>query len=73
MKGPSLNFLKLNVKWLVAGLFLLIFGYIILAWAPTGKSYEGTVFAWNKLTLAPIVLLLGYVMIGFSIMYQPKK
>jgi len=69
-----LSFLKLNVKWLAAGIFFLVLGYIILAWSPTGnKSYIGTVFAWNKMTLAPIVILIGYVMIGLSIMRPSKK
>jgi len=74
MKAPLLNFLKLNVKWLVAGIVFLILGYIILAWSPAGtKSYVNTVYAWHKMTLAPIILLLGYVMIGLSIMRPSKK
>lgn len=73
MKGQTLNFLKLNIRWLVVGIFLLLLGYIILAWTPVGKSYEDTVFAWHKLTLAPIVLLSGYFCIGLSIMIKAKK
>lgn len=74
MKSPVLNYLKLNIKWLVAGIFCLLLGYVILAWNPDGsKSYEETVFAWHKLTLAPIILLSGYVLIGISIMIRPKR
>ena len=74
MKKKSLNFLKLNIKWLIAGLFLLILGYLVLGWSPGGnKSYEETVFGWSKLVLAPIIILLGYTTIGFSIMLQAKK
>jgi hypothetical protein len=74
MKNPVLNYLKLNIKWLVAGIFFLLLGYVVLAWNPAGnKSYEETVFAWHKLTLAPIILLSGYVFIGISIMIRPKR
>jgi len=74
MKGQSLNFLKLNIKWLVVGLFLLILGYLVLGWNPGGnKSYDETVFAWYKLILAPVIILLGYSIIGLSIMLQAKK
>jgi len=74
MKGQTLNFLKLNIRWLGLGIFLLILGYIILGWSASGnKSYEETVFAWHKLTLAPIILLMGYAMIGLSIMLRKKN
>jgi hypothetical protein len=74
MKGQTLNFLKLNIRWLGLGIFLLILGYIILGWGASGnKSYEETVFAWHKLTLAPIILLIGYAMIGLSIMLREKN
>jgi hypothetical protein len=75
MKTSMLSFLKLNIKWLAAGIIFLVLGYIILAWSPSGnnKSYIDTVFAWNKMTLAPIIILIGYVMIGLSIMRPSKK
>ena len=74
MKGQSLNFLKLNVRWLGVGLILLILGYVVLGWnSSSAKSYEETVFAWHKLFLAPVILLLGYLIIGLSLMLQAKK
>ncbi len=74
MKGQSLNFLKLNVRWLAVGVILLILGYVILGWnSASVKSYEETVFAWHKLFLAPVILLLGYSIIGLSVMLQSKK
>jgi hypothetical protein len=74
MKSQTLNFLKLNIRWLAIGILLLILGYIILGWDNTNnRSYEETVFAWHKLTLAPIVILFGYAIIGLSIMHQKKS
>jgi hypothetical protein len=74
MKGQSLNFLKMNIKWLLFGILLLLLGYIVLGWTPASAlSFEERIFAWHKLTLAPILLLSGYVLIGVSIMVRSKK
>jgi hypothetical protein len=74
MKNETLNFPKLNIYWLLLGLFLIISGYVIMGWSTASTlPYEQRVFAWHKLTLAPLVLLTGYLSIVFSIMFRSKK
>lgn len=73
MKGVVLKFLKLNIRWLIVGVLLIILGYVIMAWNSTGTHAEDEVYAWHKLTLAPIILLLGYIVIGVSIFMKPGK
>lgn len=73
MKNETLKILKINYKWFIAGLFLVLLGYIILSINSTHEPYEKAVFAWHKLTLAPIILLGGYFSIGFSILSPTKK
>jgi len=74
MKGKILNRFKVNSKWLITGIILLLSGYAIMGWsAASALPYEARVFAWHKLTLAPIILILGYVAIGLSIMLTPTK
>ncbi len=73
MKHQPLNFLKIHIKWFLAGIFLLILGYVILQINLEGKTWEQTVFAWHKLTLAPVILIAGYVFIGLSIFIPAKK
>lgn len=68
-----LNFLKLNIRYLVVGLFLIILGYIIMAWDIPNVTGGANVYAWHKLTLAPIILVLGYITIGISIMVKSSK
>jgi hypothetical protein len=73
MKNETLKILKINYKWLIAGIFLVILGYLILSINTGNKPYEQTVFAWHKLTLAPIILIGGYFSIGFSILTSKEK
>jgi hypothetical protein len=74
MKGPTLNFVKLNVRWLTAGIILVILGYILLGWnTDSSKLSNLSVFAWHKITLAPIMLLLGYLSIGIAVMTRLCK
>jgi hypothetical protein len=74
MNGQSLNFLKLNIKWFTAGIILLLLGYIVMGWtSATASSFEAKIYAWHKVTLAPVLLLSGYLLIGISIMVRSKK
>jgi hypothetical protein len=73
MKAQTLKFLKINTVWFVIGIILIISGYVIMGWNTSqSATYEQRVFAWHKLTLAPIVLIMGYFSIFLSIMYIRK-
>jgi hypothetical protein len=73
MAKQSLIILKINRKWFITGLILLILGYIILQINPHGTNWEQTVFAWYKLILAPALLVSGYLFIGISVFITSKK
>ncbi len=74
MKGKVLNYFKVNVKWLLVGIILILSGYVIMGWNQGGTlSYDARVFAFHKITLAPIILIMGYVVIGLSIMLPSKQ
>lgn len=68
-----LNFHKLNIKWFAAGIFLLILGYLLMGWTGAGNLYDEKIFSFRKLTVAPILLLIGYGFIGVSIMNRKKN
>ena len=59
-------FAKLNYILFSIGLALVIFGYIFMA--------SGDVNSFQSLTLAPIMLFLGYiVVIPISLVYRDKQ
>jgi hypothetical protein len=66
IKTPQLPFTKSNYQLFAAGIAIIILGYIALAQGPA-ESF------WS-LTLAPILLVVGYcVVIPFAILYQKKS
>ena len=64
----------MNYRLLVIGLVVIIIGFILMS---GGKSddpsvFNPEVFSARRITLAPIVVLLGFVIEGFAIMWKPK-
>ena len=59
-------FKKFNYIIFLVGLLLIVSGYIIMA--------TGEVDSFQSITLAPILLFLGYVVaIPIALIYRPKK
>ena len=59
-------FNKVNYLIFLVGILLIIAGYIIMA--------TGSVDSFQSLTLAPILLFVGYVVvIPVALIYRPKK
>jgi hypothetical protein len=74
-KGLQLPFKKINYLLLIAGVTIII-GYLLMS---GGGSQDPNVFngeelfSTRRITIAPLVVLIGYLIIGVGIMYRPKK
>jgi len=68
-------FKKKNYVILIGGLILILLGITLMIGGgsedPTQFSEE--IFNFQRLTLAPILIVSGFVMGVFAIMYKPKK
>ena len=68
-------FKKKNYMILIVGLVLILLGITLMIGGgsedPTQFSEE--IFNFQRLTLAPILIVSGFVMGVFAIMYKPKK
>jgi Protein of unknown function (DUF3098) len=64
-----------NYMILALGVLLLIVGYTLMSGGGSSdpKVFDESIFSDRRITVAPIVVLIGYVVIGFSIMYRPKN
>jgi len=67
---------KTNYYIMFAGIALILLGFILMA---GGKSQDPHVFNWaeiysfRRITLAPILIIAGFVVEIFAIMRKPKK
>lgn len=63
---------KRNILYIIIGLCVMILGYVLMMGGgsddPNVFSYE--IFSFRRLVLAPIVILLGFGMEIFAIMYR---
>lgn len=76
MNKLSFPFTKINAYIILGGLAVVLFGYILMSGG--GSADPNTfnaeeLFSTRRITVAPIVVLLGYITIGVGIMYRGKK
>ncbi len=64
-----------NVFIILAGLAIMILGYILMTGGGSGNpeefSYE--IFSTRRLTVAPLLILIGFITEIFGIMHRPKN
>ncbi len=65
-----------NYKWMLAGVALLVVGFALM-WGGGSESAEvfdaEKIFAWRRIGLAPIVVLSGFGLVGYSIFHRTKS
>lgn len=64
----KLAFQKINYQIMLAGVLVLILGFIIMS-----LDTEPYGFGFLGLTLGPLVVLLGFAIEFVAILYKPKK
>ena len=72
-KGFALG--KENLKLLGIGFLIIIFGFVLMT---GGKSadpnvFNKEIFSFRRITLAPIVILFGFLFEIYAIMKKPKS
>ncbi len=75
-KEEQMVFSWANYKWMLGGVLLLIVGFVLMAGGgsdnPEVFNYEA-IFSWRRIILAPIVVLVGFGLVGYSIFKKDKK
>jgi hypothetical protein len=68
-------FTRKNYLLLLTGIAVLIVGYLLMSGGgskdPTKFSPE--IFSTRRITVAPLVVLAGYVIVGYAIMYKDRS
>jgi fumarate reductase subunit D len=73
-RKPGFAFGKDNYIILIAGVALVIIGMLLMmgGGATDPKDFSEEIFSFRRITLAPIVILLGFAVVLYSIMRKPK-
>jgi membrane-bound ClpP family serine protease len=72
-KGFALG--KENLKLLIIGFLIIIFGFLLMI---GGKSddpnvFNMEIFSFRRITLAPLVVMFGFLFEIYAIMKRPKS
>ncbi len=72
--APDFPLGKQNYILLAAGFAIIIIGFVLMS---GGKSqdpsiYNPEVFSFQRITLAPIVVMIGFISIIYAILKKPK-
>ncbi|HRH12278.1 MAG TPA: DUF3098 domain-containing protein [Bacteroidia bacterium] len=68
------TFTKKNYYILIAGILFILLGYILMigGGSEDPKVFNPAIFDFQRITLAPLVCLIGFVTIIVAIMWRPK-
>lgn len=77
MSNSQLGFgiAKENYKILLAGIALIVLGYIIMigGGSEDPNKFNPEIFNTQRIVVAPVTLLLGFVVVIVAIMRKPKN
>ena len=75
MENQKEIFGKKNYQIMFIGLAFIIAGFILMSGGDTGDetSFNPEIFNFQRITLAPILILTGFVIEVFAIMYKQKN
>ncbi len=73
--NKKMIFEKTNYILFFVGLAVIILGYLLMVGGGSNDPdvFNPAMFNFRRLTLAPIVLIIGIVIEFFAIFYKPKK
>jgi len=73
--APAFLFDKENYMWMIGGIALILIGFMLMAGGKSPDPHKfnyDEIYSFRRITLAPIVILAGFVVEVFAIMRKPK-
>ena len=65
---------KINYILITVAVAVIIIGFVLMTGSPsTATEYNPDIFSFRRITLAPIVCLIGFLLVIVGIMYRPKE
>lgn len=76
MENKEFALSKENFKLIIIGLVVVVLGFILMAGGGSEDPnvfLEEELFSFRRITLAPALVIAGYVFIVYAIMKKPKE
>ena len=67
------NLSKINLILIGIAFLIVILGLALMAGAPSTDTYNPDIFSVRRITVGPMISLLGFVLMIFAILYRGKK
>ncbi|MDR3680353.1 MAG: DUF3098 domain-containing protein [Flavipsychrobacter sp.] len=67
---------KENYTWMIGGVVLILIGFALMSGGKSPDPHQfnyDEIYSFRRITLAPIVILAGFVVEVFAIMKKPKE
>ena len=75
-KEVSFLFDRENYMWMMGGVALILIGFMLMAGGKSANPHEfhyDEIYSFRRITLAPIVVLMGFFVEVYAIMKKPKE
>jgi NADH:ubiquinone oxidoreductase subunit K len=74
-KSFTFAFTRKNYILMLIGIGIVLLGYVLMSGGGSADptQFDPSIFSARRITVAPIVILLGYAVVGYGIMYREKK
>lgn len=69
-------FIRQNYLIMIIGLVIIAIGYLLMVGGGSSdpnQFYPDKIYSWRRITLAPIVIIIGFLVEVYAIMKKPKQ
>lgn len=74
MEKVQLPLVKINFIMMGCSALLIIIGFLLmLGGSSSGEEFNPDIFSTRRIIVGPTIAFLGFVAMGVSIIYRPKK
>lgn len=64
---------KINLILIAIGFAVIVLGFILMTGSTSGIEFNPDIFSTRRITIAPIVSVIGFVFVIVAILYKPKQ
>ena len=74
-RGVEMPFTMKNYITILVGMVLILLGFVLMSGGGehTATSFDESIFSFRRITLAPVVVVAGFVVVGVGIMKRFKS